>query len=117
MRDDGGAMKISFPLHVPGKHDDRVRDKIRHEVNKHVRRVTQKPLPKGMGRWDLQCKVGATPADAETRLPKEIGAAIDAVARTGADGVYIEIVAVALPRSTPAPVAGAPESAETDSEI
>lgn len=96
-------MKISFPLHVAGKHDDRVRDKIRHEVNKHVRRVTQKPLPKGFGRWDLQCKVGSSATDAETRLPKEIGAAIDAVALTGADGVYIEVVAVAVPRPMPEP--------------
>lgn len=108
-------MKISFPLQVPGKHDDRVRDKIRHEVNKHVRRVTQKPLPKGMGRWDLQCRVGISATESEARPPNEIGAAIDAVALTGADGVYIEIVAVALPRSMPAPSEAASESGETDS--
>ncbi|MBI3886278.1 MAG: hypothetical protein HY302_11185 [Opitutae bacterium] len=94
-------MKRTFPLHVPGKHDDRVRDKIRHEVNKHVRKQTGKPLPKGFGSWEFTCRVGASAATAEARTVKEVAAAIDAVALTGAAGVYVEIAASPVVRRPP----------------
>ncbi len=98
-------MKKSFPLQAPGKDDARVRDKIRHEVNKAVRRARQKELPEGFGRWELHCKVGAAAESAVPRALKEVAAAIDAVAETGATSVYIELTAVAAQR--PAPTEGA----------
>ncbi len=87
-------MKKSFPLQTPGKDDARVRDKIRHEVNKYVRREQRKDLPEGFGRWEFACKVGSSPADAVVRPVKEVGGAIDTVAQAGATAVYVEIVAV-----------------------
>lgn len=87
-------MKKAFPLQTPGKDDARVRDKIRHEVNKYVRRSRRKAVPEGFAMWEFICKVGPTPEAAEPRLLKEVGGAIDTVAETGAVGVYLEIVAV-----------------------
>ena len=87
------VMKKVFPLQAPGKDDARVRDKIRHEVNKYVRRERQKELPEGFGVWEFNCKVGATQENAEIRAIKEVGGAIDTVAQAGATEVYLEIVA------------------------
>jgi hypothetical protein len=85
-------MKKTFPLHSPGKDDARVRDKIRHEVNKYVRRVRRKPLPEGFDMLELTCRVGPDAAKSEAKALKEVGGAIDAVAATGANAVYIEII-------------------------
>jgi hypothetical protein len=85
-------MKKSFPLHAPGKDDARVRDKIRHEVNKYVRRVRRKPLPEGFDLLELSCRVGATSETALGLPLKEVGCTIDAVAATGVPAVYVEIL-------------------------
>ena len=83
-----------FSLKAPGKDDARVRDKIRHEVNKAVLRQKRKPLPEGFVVWEFKCQVGASPTNAGNRSLKEVASAIDAVAQAGASEVYIEIVAV-----------------------
>jgi hypothetical protein len=88
-------MKKTFPLKAPGKDDARVRDKIRHELNKYVRRERKKPLPEGFDLWNLSCKVGASPESAEALPLKEVGGAIDKVAEAGATEVHVEIVAAA----------------------
>ena len=88
-------MKKLFPLKAPGKDDARVRDKIRHEVNKYVSRERQKKLPEGLEQWNFNCKLGASAAVAEALPFKSIAVAIDNVAATGATEVFIEIVAVA----------------------
>ncbi len=87
-------MKKTFPLQTSGKDDARVRDKIRHEVNKYVRRCRRKELPEGFRQWEFSCKIGVDAAGAEPCALKEVAVAIDTVAATGATGVYIEIVAV-----------------------
>lgn len=87
-------MKKTFPLQASGKDDARVRDKIRHEVNKYIRRSRRKELPEGFAQWEFACKVGAGEAAAESRALKEVAGAIDTVAETGATSVYIEIMAV-----------------------
>ena len=95
-------MKRNFPLQAPGKDDARVRDKIRHELNKGVRRAREQPATKGFKGWDFICKVGADEATAEPRALKEVGAAIDAVALTGATNVFVEIIAIpAIPSPPP----------------
>lgn len=86
-------MKKTFSLQAPGKDDARVRDKIRQEVNRYVRRESRKTLPEGFERWEFSCRVGAGPEQAETRTVKEVGGAIDSVAHSGAVQVYVEIVA------------------------
>lgn len=85
-------MKKTFPLTAPGKDDARVRDKIRHELNKYVRRERQKKLPEGFTLWSFDCRIGRNAATAEARPLKEIGGAIDTFAEAGASEVYIEIV-------------------------
>jgi hypothetical protein len=87
-------MKKTFPLQAPGKDDARVRDKIRHEVNRYVRRCRRKELPEGFAQWEFTCKVGADAAGAEPRALKEVAGAIETVAQAGATGVYLEIIAV-----------------------
>ena len=69
-------MKKTFPLQAPGKDDARVRDKIRHEVNKSVRRSRKQELPEGAARWEFHCKVGASEETAETCLLSEVGGMI-----------------------------------------
>jgi hypothetical protein len=91
-------MKKSFPLQAPNKDDARVRDQIRHEVNKYVRRSQRRALPEGFGQWEFLCRVGASAASAESRTIKEVGAAIDTVAAAGAPEVYVEIEAVPAQR-------------------
>ena len=91
-------MKKSFPLHASGKDDARVRDKIRHEVNKYVRRSQRKTPPEGFAQWEFICRVGVSPENAEPKTIKEVGRAIDAVAQTGASSVYVEIEAVPAQR-------------------
>lgn len=87
-------MKKSFPLSEAGKDPARVRDKIRHDVNRYVRRERRKTLPEGFDGWDLSCRVGPSPA-ASSAVPVEaIGRTIDAVAEGGASSVYIEIIAL-----------------------
>ncbi len=88
-------MKKSFPLKAAGKDDARVRDKIRHEINKYVRRERGKKLPEGFDLWHFVSKVGANAAGAELIPLKDVGSAIDKVAATGAESVFVEIVAVA----------------------
>jgi hypothetical protein len=88
-------MKRTFPLKAPGKDDARVRDKIRHEINKYVRRERKKTVPEGFDLWNLTCRVGASAETAETLPLKEVGGAIDQVAAAAATEVYVEIVAVA----------------------
>lgn len=86
-------MKKTFPLQAPGKDDARVRDQIRHEVNKYVRRERKKDLPEGFAQWAFDCRVGPTAATAAVRSLKDVGSAIDAVAAEGATEVYIAILA------------------------
>jgi len=91
-------MKKLFPLQIAGRDDARVRDKIRQEVNRYVRRSQRKPPPEGFGTWEFACKVGTNADRAESRAIKEVGGAIDRVAETGAPAVYVEIVAVPAQR-------------------
>ncbi len=94
MVNDSVAMKKTFPLQAPGKDDARVRDKIRHEVNKAVRRARRKPPQEGFKGWDFACKVGVNEANAEIRTLKEIATEIDLVAATGVKQIYLEITPI-----------------------
>lgn len=86
-------MKKTFPLTAPGKDDARVRDRIRHELNKYVRREVRKKLPEDFTLWSFDCRIGRDAATAEMRPLKEIGGAIDTLAATGATEIYVEILA------------------------
>ena len=88
-------MKKSFPLNAAGKDDARVRDKIRHELNKYAKRERKKDVPAGYFRWDLNCRVGADEESAAAMPFKDIANAIDTVAATG-PAIAIDAAAVAL---------------------
>ena len=91
-------MKKLFPLHLPGKADARVLDAIKHEVRKYVRRELNKARPAGAARPVFTGLVGSSAADATESPLKQVSAAIDRVAQTGADHVFVAI------KSTPADV-------------
>ena len=95
------AMKKTFPLQAPGKDDARVRDKIRHEVKKYLRRSRRKEPPEGFAAWEFVCKIGPNEAAAQGKPLKAIPTEIDAVAETGASTVYIELIATPSQRKGP----------------
>lgn len=87
-------MKKTFPLQQPGKDDARVRDKIRHEVNKALKRGRARPPAEGFRGWDFTARLGASESSAEPIALKEVATRIDAIAATGATQVYIELTPV-----------------------
>ena len=93
-------MKKTFPLQHPAKADARVRDAIRHEVNKYVGRERRKPLPPETDLRVFSCRVGADEASAAPQELAAVSSAIDAVAAAGAKAVFIEIVPQAVRRSS-----------------
>lgn len=95
-------MKKNFPLHLPGKADERVLDSIKHDVRKYIKRERGKTLPEGFTVWEFDCKIGPTPDSAETQPLANLGPAIDAIAQAGATAVYIEILARPATRTPPA---------------
>lgn len=84
-------MKRTFPLTDPRLAPDRVRDKIRHELNRFSRNRHKRPLPEGYNQWKFDCKIGTTAENAGPRPFKELGAALDELAKAGAPAAYIEI--------------------------
>ena len=103
-------MKKTFPLHAPGKADQRVVEGIKHDVRKYVKRERAKTLPEGFDLWEFHCKVGDCVAAAAVQPLNDVGSAIDAVVAAGATAVYIEILAAAghrIPRVATPPVAAA----------
>lgn len=92
-------MKKTFLLTSKTQADARVRDKIRHEVNKYVKRERKKEIPEGFFRWDFRCKIGPSEESAQETTVDEIPTGIDKVAETGAEKVYLEIIAEAKKRS------------------
>lgn len=86
-------MKKTFPLHIEGKHPDRVMDALKHELRKYVKRERGRALPKGVDFWDFDCKFGPQADGAEVVHLAEFGARLDAARQAGALQVYIEILA------------------------
>jgi hypothetical protein len=97
-------MKKTFLLQQPGKADARVRDKIRHEVNKSLKRGRARPPAEGFRGWDFTARVGVSEETAESVPLKAVAARIDEVAATGSAKVFIELTAVPA-RRVPVPTA------------
>ncbi|GLS15471.1 DUF6172 family protein [Hydrogenophaga electricum] len=86
-------MRKTYPLQAQGKkHPDRVLDAVKHDIRRYFRRERGRPLPEGVDFWDFDCKVGATADSAETVQVSEVIATVDALAQTGIDAVYVEIL-------------------------
>lgn len=95
-------MKKTFPLQAPGRDDARVRDKIRHEINRDVRRQRRRPLPEGFNAWEFDCRIGTTQEAAERCALKHLGKSVDLAAAAGATQVYLEIIGHPAQRSSQA---------------
>lgn len=86
-------MKKTFPLHIEGKHPDRVLDALKHELRKYLKRERSRAMPIGSDYWAFDCKIGASAETAQPVHVAELSGALDAVARDGAAQVYAEILA------------------------
>jgi hypothetical protein len=96
-------MKKTFPLHLAGKADERVLEAIRRDLRRYVNRERRKTLPEGFATWEFDCRVGAAPESAGSITVPGLNAAVDAVARSGAPAVYVEILARAAQRTAQSP--------------
>ena len=86
-------MRKNFPLHIDGRHPDRVLDAVKNDVRKYLKRERRRDLPEGVDFWDFDCKCGLQAEDAEVVHVAALVAAIDALAKAQATSVYIEILA------------------------
>ena len=86
-------MRKNFPLHIDGRHPDRVLDAVKHDIRKYLKRERRRDLPEGIDFWDFDCKCGLQAADAEVVHLSALIAAIDALAKAQATSVYVEILA------------------------
>jgi hypothetical protein len=86
-------MRKTYPLHIDGRHPDRVLDAIKHDVRKYLKRERRRDLPEGADFWDFDCKVAASKEDAQTVHLSELISGIDAVAKAQAAQVYVEVLA------------------------
>ena len=85
-------MKKNYPLQADGKHPDRVLEAVKHDIRKYFKRERGRALPKGVDFWDFDCKVGLSADSAEVVRVGAVIEAVDAVAKTGATSVYVEIL-------------------------
>lgn len=95
-------MKKTFPLHASDRADARVIEAIKYDIRKYVKRERKKTVPAEFDLWEFACKVGADPTAAFEKPLRELSAGIDAVAASGADAVYVEVVSVPAKRTFPA---------------
>ena len=86
-------MRKNFPLHIDGRHPDRVLDAVKHEVRKYLKRERRRDLPEGVDFWDFDCKCGLQSSDAELVHVAALITSIDALAKAEAKSVYVEILA------------------------
>lgn len=85
-------MKKTFALRPEGKHPDRVLDALKNELRKYMKRERRRDLPEGADFWDFDCKLGADEASAETVHPNALVALLDALAKSGSEKAYIELL-------------------------
>jgi len=89
----GRAMKKTFPLESAGHAPARVIESIKNDLRKYLKRERRKPLGDGVDFWDFDCRIGSDAEVAVAVHVMEITDAIDRVAATGAESVYLEILA------------------------
>ena len=107
-------MKKTFPLTRPGRHPDRVRDALKHEIRQYLKRERRKPLADGVDFLDFDCRFGRTADDAQTTDLQQLIRQIDAAATSGASQVYVELLAKPGVRPPRPPRAEADAEAEAD---
>lgn len=86
-------MRKTYPLHVEGRHPDRVLDAVKHDVRKYLKRERRRDLPEGVDYWDFDCKVGDSKDSAAVVHLSALIGGIDEVAKAQAAQVYVEVLA------------------------
>jgi Family of unknown function (DUF6172) len=86
-------MKKTFALIQEGKHPDRLRDTIKNDIRKYIKRERGRALPPGVDFWDFDCRVGTSEPESATAHVAELNSLVDSVAIAGSAGVYVEILA------------------------
>ncbi len=85
-------MKKTFPLHVEGKTRQRVLQVISMDLSRYTKRERRKALPEGVDYWDFNCRIGPNAESATVTSISEIHKAVERVAQTDAEAVYVEIL-------------------------
>ena len=85
-------MKKTFALAQEGKHPDRLRDAIKNDIRKYIKRERGRALPKGVEFWDFDCRIGASESESAIAHVAELNGLVDSVASGGSEGVYVEIL-------------------------
>ena len=86
-------MKKTFALAQEGKQPDRLRDAIKNDIRKYIKRERSRALPKGIDFWDFDCRIGATEPESAMAHVAELNGLVDSVALAGSAAVYVEILA------------------------
>jgi hypothetical protein len=86
-------MRKIYPLRPEGKHPDRVLEAVKHEIRKYIKRERRRELPEGAHFWDFDCRFGPSQAEAQTLHPAALIGELDALAQTGAEQCYVELLA------------------------
>ncbi|MFM2111522.1 MAG: hypothetical protein RLZZ271_182 [Pseudomonadota bacterium] len=86
-------MRKTYPLHVEGKHPDRVLDAIKHDIRKYIKRERRRDLPAGVDFWDFDCTFGTSEAEASPVHLNDITSLIDGVVQAQGSQFYVSIVA------------------------
>lgn len=107
-------MKKNFSLTSTKHKPDRQVELIKADINKYLARERRKEVPVGVDFWDFDCKCGTAEASAVGVHVSAIGKEIDKVFKSGAESVYIEILAKAGRRTKK--VKPGPANEEDDEE-
>jgi hypothetical protein len=86
-------VRKTYPLHVEGKHPDRVLDAIKHDIRKYIKRERRRELPAGVDFWDFDCTFGNAETDAKPVHLNDIIGLIDGVVQAQGSQFYVSIVA------------------------
>jgi hypothetical protein len=100
-------VKKRFKLTDPKKHEERVLEAIKHEIRKYAKREKKKTLSdKEKMYWDFDCRIGASAEDAKAVIFEDLINALDEIKATGAEEVYVEILAKEVEKPPKAVVEG-----------
>ncbi len=102
-------MRKTYPLHIEGRHPDRVLDAVKHDIRKYLKRERRRDLPAGADYWDFDCRFGLSADAAQSTHLGNLITQVDAAAKEGAAAVYVEILARPALRSKSARPAAAPD--------
>ncbi len=108
-------MRKTFQLAIEGRHPDRVREAVKHEIRKYIKRERRRALPDGADYWDFDCRFGPAQAEAVAAHLSAITGLIDGVAAAGGAQFYVELLARAAKRK-PRPADGADAAATGPNE-